>query len=602
MMTVNNSVQRGLHQQISSEVISATQIIENDEIHQALIDMLQHGKNINEVKQRHQLRMLLAERIFPQHYGGFYVIGKNQTIIASMKERDTGMDIPEASRIAVKRLEEGEPSVVTHAFMFHEKIHMWLLKPVKDRDGGIVGYFALELGGEHRFSVTTLSIGMSYDSGETYLIDAQGRLLSTSRFQADLVRIGALSRTQSSVLNIKVMNPGLNLLQQQKPELSLFPKGLTAAAKQVVTSHKTGWNLEGYRDYRGVLSIGVWQWDDYLDAAIITEMDRDEAMRDYIYTRNLLLIVLLIVLLASLISVVEHGRLRVRLQREEHQYKDLLLDSTAEAIYGLDLQGNCTFVNETFQTLMGYRKDEMLGKNMHELIHYADIDGKAYPEALCPIVNVPVDCRHIHKKKEVFWHKAGNSIKVEYWAQPLFEAGQVSGSVVSFIEYNDGVSHDTASKNIAKPLQSTLRFEKLQGHENTPHEPVDAVVDMTTAMVLVVDDDEMVREVSCAMLKDLAFQVMVAEDGQQGLDLYREHQAHICCVLTDLTMPRMDGKELLIQLRNINAACRVIVCSGYSSEYASEQFVQQDVSAFLQKPYSKDDLRSVLAHVLGVDV
>jgi len=607
MLTINNSVQRALHQQISSEVISATQIIDNAEIHQALIIALDH--NTHRVEQRHRLRMLLAGRIFPQHYGGFYLIGKNQTIIASMKERDTGMNVPEASAQSIKRLEEGEPSVITHAFMFHKRIHMWLLKPIKDSAGGMIGYFALELGDEHQFSMTTLTTGISYSSGETYLVDQQGRMLSESRFRDDLVRIGRLENTQSSVLNINVVNPGMNLLQQSESKFNLSSYTLTKAVQQAITTHKVGWNIEGYRDYRGVMSLGVWQWDDYLNAAIITEMNDSEAMLDYVYVRNLLFIVLFVVLLACLVSVVEHGRLRMRLQREKNEHKNLLLNSTAEAIYGIDLQGNCSFVNETFKTMMGYSEAELLGKNMHALIHYADSDGNPYPESSCPIIHVPIDCQHIHKKKEVFWHKAGHSIKVEYWAQPLFENDQVQGSVVSFLARDERkhlkkYSHTSQQAGfpvVRKADADRAVLNTVDPRQETPPTHVQAEQESDTGIVLVVDDDELVREVACVMLEELGFKTMIAEDGQQALDIYRDYQDTIVCVMTDLTMPRMDGKELLVQLQSIDATCRVIVCSGYSSDYASQQFMYQSVSAFLQKPYSKDDLSDVVHSVLGME-
>jgi PAS domain S-box-containing protein len=518
-----------------------------------------------------------------------------------MKELDTGIQVPQSAALAIKRLEEGEPSVITHAFVYHGRTHIWLLKPVRTTHGEMIGYFALGLGQEHRFSVTTLSTGVSFNSGETYLIDGQGRILSESRFHDQLITGGLLQTGQMSVLNLRVADPGVNVVEQPPKFFVSTGLPLTLAAREVIKTHHSGSNTDGYNDYRGIPSFGVWQWDEYINAAIITEMDQAEAMSDYIYVRNLLLVVLLLVLLASLISVIEHSRLHLRLNREDQEHKNLLLESTAEAIYGVNMDGRCTFVNSSFLSLLGYQEDEVIGKNIHQLIHHSYSDGTSYPADTCRINKAQTQRKRVHHKNESFWHKNGQQVQVEYWAQPLFEHGKVLGSVVSFLSMDKQLEFTQDSNNKNHPAPLPLRVSAEDKEAVSVSNTTGNAEQKGDPLVLVVDDEEMIREIHCAMLNDMGYATKEAIDGIEGLALYQQYQQQIVCVLTDLTMPRMDGKELFNQLKKISPACSIIICSGYSADHASQQFLDQEVSAFLQKPYTEDDLKAVMDHVLGVN-
>lgn len=94
--------------------------------------------------------------------------------------------------------------------------------------------------------------------------------------------------------------------------------------------------------------------------------------------------------------------------REREELVQLLLDSTAEAIYGIDLHGNCILANPTCARLLGYADSEQLnGQNMHTLIHHHRPDGRPYPEDECPIVRA-IDTRQgTHVDDEVFWRADG---------------------------------------------------------------------------------------------------------------------------------------------------------------------------------------------------
>jgi PAS domain S-box-containing protein len=121
--------------------------------------------------------------------------------------------------------------------------------------------------------------------------------------------------------------------------------------------------------------------------------------------------------------------------RESEEQVRLLLDSTAEAIYGINVQGNCTFCNAASLRLLGYNhSSDLLGKQMHWLIHHTRADGKRYPIEECKIYTGFREGKGSHSDDEVLWKKDGSSFPAEYWSYPMFRDGKPIGSVVTFLD------------------------------------------------------------------------------------------------------------------------------------------------------------------------
>jgi PAS domain S-box-containing protein len=116
--------------------------------------------------------------------------------------------------------------------------------------------------------------------------------------------------------------------------------------------------------------------------------------------------------------------------------------------------------------------------------------------------------------------------------------------------------------------------------------------------VLVVEDEEGVREVVGRMLERLGFQVITAEDGIEALQRLDHHGGAMAAVLLDLSMPRMGGPEVLQQIRERRPEAPIILMSGYTEqEVASKLLGPEGAVAFLQKPFLPEDLTSVLRDV-----
>jgi PAS domain S-box-containing protein len=125
------------------------------------------------------------------------------------------------------------------------------------------------------------------------------------------------------------------------------------------------------------------------------------------------------------------------LHESEEKYL-LLLNSTAQAIYGIDMKGDCTFCNPACLRLLGYAKPgDLLGGNMHRLAHHSYADGSPYPVDECQIYTAIRKGEGAHITTEVMWRHDGTSFPVEYWSYPIHRSGVLTGAVVTFLDISD---------------------------------------------------------------------------------------------------------------------------------------------------------------------
>jgi len=139
-----------------------------------------------------------------------------------------------------------------------------------------------------------------------------------------------------------------------------------------------------------------------------------------------------------------------------------LLNSIAEAAYGVDTNGNCTFVNREFLNILGYQNEqEILGKHLHELIHHSHNDGSPYPASECRMYKAYRTNQLVNVSDEVFWSKNGAAIPVEYRAHPIIKNGAVIGAIATFINITERRLHE---KKILRQQQGlrTLTSELIQ--------------------------------------------------------------------------------------------------------------------------------------------
>ena len=123
---------------------------------------------------------------------------------------------------------------------------------------------------------------------------------------------------------------------------------------------------------------------------------------------------------------------------EAERFARLLLDSTGEGLYGIDLEGRCIFANRRAVELLGYDDErELLGQRMHRLVHHTRADGSPYPEAECRIYEAHRDGHGVARDDEWLFRRDGSSFPVEYRSHPIEQDGEVVGSVLTFVDITD---------------------------------------------------------------------------------------------------------------------------------------------------------------------
>ena len=115
--------------------------------------------------------------------------------------------------------------------------------------------------------------------------------------------------------------------------------------------------------------------------------------------------------------------------------------------------------------------------------------------------------------------------------------------------------------------------------------------------ILLVDDEEIIIDVTGLMLKQLGFEIYIAHNGSEAIDLYQEHQSCIDLVILDMVMPGMDGGDTYDRLKAMNPEVRVILSSGYSFDDEASAILDRGCNDFIQKPFDLQSLSQKIQNV-----
>jgi diguanylate cyclase (GGDEF)-like protein/PAS domain S-box-containing protein len=153
-------------------------------------------------------------------------------------------------------------------------------------------------------------------------------------------------------------------------------------------------------------------------------------------------------------------------QTREHQLEEsrqsmrLILDSTAEGIFGMDSEGRCTFCNASCLKLLGYDDErELLNKEIHRIIHHTRREGEYFCNGDCSIMSTIGNGVGVMAEDEVFWRKDGSSFSVLAYSYPQIKEGKVVGTVVTFTD-------DTERMETLKRIEYLSRHDQLTGLKN----------------------------------------------------------------------------------------------------------------------------------------
>ncbi len=120
--------------------------------------------------------------------------------------------------------------------------------------------------------------------------------------------------------------------------------------------------------------------------------------------------------------------------------------------------------------------------------------------------------------------------------------------------------------------------------------------------ILIVDDEEVIRNVSKSLLENSGYEVICASNGKEAIELFKKYSAEILCVLLDLTMPYMPGNLVYAKLKAIDDSVKVFLMSGLNLDQVKQQFESEEIAGFIKKPFMMEELLDMIASAKRIAV
>jgi len=222
-------------------------------------------------------------------FASYLVADKQQRIVAAYNTDLIGHDVPRYEEFITRALEGHTsvcppfPSVVPikdeFGRMKNDVPTMFVCAPIRDANFQVVAVLALRIKPEQEFT-RILQLGRLGQTGETYAFDKDGLMVSNSRFDEEMILTGLLPDTDhsQSILKLSLRDPGGNMRAGHRPMIRRAELPLTKPVAAAVAG-TAGVDVEGYRDYQGVPTVGAWEWLPKYSMGLVTEIDYDEAFR-----------------------------------------------------------------------------------------------------------------------------------------------------------------------------------------------------------------------------------------------------------------------------------------------------------------------------------
>jgi PAS domain S-box-containing protein len=268
----------------------------------------------------------------------------------------------------------------------------------------------------------------------------------------------------------------------------------------------------------------------------------------------------------------------------KEQFKRLL-DSTAEAIYGVDLDGTCMFCNPACVKLLGFASPgELIGRPIHQLIHRTRADGARDLKSRGG-TRVLQPGQEFHADDELFWRADGTSFPVEYWSNPMFrQDGQVVGSVVTFVEISER-KRMTAELQQAKDVAEAANRARGQFLANMSHEirtPMNGIIGLT----------------------DLVLETNLSREQRESLSLVKSSADALLGIINDILdfskieAGKLDLDPIPFQLRDaVGDALKAIALRAHAKSLELAYDIRPDVPDLVVGDSHR--LRQVLTNLVG---
>ncbi|ACJ29060.1 PAS domain protein [Shewanella piezotolerans WP3] len=428
LQTLLDSTHQRLFFWVDYELNSLQHVGKNKELVDLVEQLLilpRDKKSLVEASIQAQVRKFFSDRERESNSFGFFIISPDKISLSSRRDANVGgINIIQRQRPALlEKVLQGEsvfvPPIRSDVF-FDGKLNtsivdkpptMFFAAPVINKNNQVIAIITkrVNFGGE--FS-TILSAGFIGHSGETYAVDKTGLLLSKVRFESQLRDIGLINQKQDASLNVRIANPGTNLLNANEA-VSPNPNWPLTLMSAGIANKQSGMNLEGYNDYRGVKVVGSWLWDENLDMGITAEVDVEESfalIRIFKYTTWSIVFISLALLLGSTLFTLRVGtratraltRSRIELEQlvkertealkaamqkaeaatlslaEQMKFQQLLIDTVPIPLFYKDANGKFLGFNKAYEETFQVESKDLVGLTVSDLTYLSKKDRQLY--------------------------------------------------------------------------------------------------------------------------------------------------------------------------------------------------------------------------------
>lgn len=300
----------------------------------------------------------------------------------------------------------------------------------------------------------------------------------------------------------KVAHTSNELAQKVAVALLNMPKGHIATK----SGNYSGWTIP--LDYQPVHELfKELHLPPYQYLGKFTLLD---AVKKYRYGLLLGLVSLLFMIFMTIRVMQLNAKLKKTNILLERQY-ELLLNSVADGIYGVDLKGNSTFVNRAMERITGWRASELIGANQHKILHHTRSDGSEHPPEECPVYKTFKDDTPRFVEEDIFWCKNGTSIPVEYSSTPIKDdTGNTVGSVVVFRDITIRKEAQEKARQHRRELAHVARLstmgEMASGIAHEINQPLAAINTNARALIRMMESGQPMQESLIDIIERIAIQ------------------------------------------------------------------------------------------------
>ena len=309
-------------------------------------------------------------------YEGYFIIAPDNISLASSRDVNVGRLNPITQYPWIlDRLWNGEPSLtpIQRAEVPLIKLRgqhannetMFVGSAIRDEEGNIIALLTLRIN-PYKTLFPIVEHARFASTGESYVFDFQGRMLSISRYNDDLARIGIIKPWESSATNVMLVDPGYDLTKAEGIQPIKGVRPLTRMATSAI-SGENGVDLEGYRDFRGVPVVGTWHWDKELGLGFAVEQEVAEAYGLFYLVRATIVTgaIVAALILIFLVLVFASGKRKVdRIQKRLQS----IVETASDGIVVIDTYGNIESANPAMVSIFGYSLETLIGGNINVLV------------------------------------------------------------------------------------------------------------------------------------------------------------------------------------------------------------------------------------------